>query len=64
MKTTRTTMKTLTLVLHAALGLSGCVAVPVYDGYGPRAYGPAVVVQPGYYGYRGYRSHYNGRDHW
>jgi hypothetical protein len=62
MKTKGTTMKTLTLVLLAALGLSGCVAVPVYDGYGPRAYGPAVVVRP--YSHYGYRSHYNSRDHW
>ena len=53
-------------ILLAALGLSGCIAVPVSEA--PGAYVgvpfPSVVVRPyygygGYGGYRGYR-HYGG----
>ena len=63
-------MKTLAIALLAGAGLSGCIAVPVYDT--PRAYGPpAVAVQPyfglgfGYgYGYGG-RGYYGGpRGRW
>ena len=68
MKTTNTTMKTLTIALLAGLGLAGCVAVPVYDG--PRAYGPliapAIVVGPvvrPYFGYRAHRGGYYGGRH-
>jgi hypothetical protein len=61
MKTTA--MKTLAIALLAGAGLSGCIAVPVYDT--PRAYGPpAVVVQPYFgYGYGG-RGYYGGRGRW
>lgn len=73
MKTTKTTLKAFTIALLAGLGLSGCVAVPVYDG-GPRAYGPpvyappTVVLQPvigfGFgYGYGGH-GYYGGHGHW
>jgi len=48
--------------LIAAIGLSGCVAVPIYDV--PGAYvgppAPAIVVQPyvsGYWGYHGGHRH-------
>jgi len=53
-------------ILIAALGVSGCIAVPVAEG--PGVYvgvpAPTVVVRPyygygGYGGYRGYR-HYGG----
>ncbi len=58
--------KTLTMVLLAGFGLTGCVAVPYGPAYGPE-YGPAVYAPPvvvgpsigigfGYYGGRGYRS--------
>jgi hypothetical protein len=62
-------MKKLSIVGVAVLGLSGCVAVPYggggYYGGGP-AYGPAVYVPPvsvgvGYYGGHGY---YGGRGRW
>jgi hypothetical protein len=66
-KTMRATMKTLLIALLAIVGLSGCVAYPVYES--PRAsyYAPAPVY--GYYSYSsrpyyGYRSYYNSRDHW
>lgn len=48
--------KKLLLLLAAVAGLSGCVAVPVYEGppaavyYGP----PAASVTFGYYGRGGY----------
>lgn len=60
-------MKILVLLL-AAVGLSGCIAVPIaepsgaYVGVGVPV--PGIVVRPyvgGYYGYRsGYRSGYRG----
>lgn len=71
MKNSKTLMKTLALALLAGAGLSGCIAVPVYDT--PRAYGPviapAIVVGPvfrPYYGARGYRGGYYGgpRGRW
>lgn len=49
--------KKMLLLMAAVAGLSGCVAVPVYDAppaavyYGP----PAASVTFGYYGPRGYR---------
>lgn len=50
--------KKLLLIGVAALGLSGCVAVPVYDAPPPAygyAYGPpAAAVTFGYYGPRHY----------
>jgi hypothetical protein len=64
MKNSKTLMKTLAAALLAGVGLSGCIAVPVYDV--PRAYGPAVVVGPAYgpyYGDRGYRGGYYGGPH-
>jgi len=53
-------MKKLLLIGVAALGLSGCIAVPVYDA--PPAYGyypavPAASVTFGYYGDRRYNRH-------
>jgi len=58
MKNAKTVVKTLAIALLAGAGLSGCIAVPVYDS--PRAYGPvlapAIVVGPvlrPYYGERG-----------
>ena len=51
--------KKLLLVLAAVAGLSGCVAVPVYDAppggvyYGPRA----ASVTFGYYGHGSYHRH-------
>lgn len=67
MKNSKTIMKTLAIALLAGAGLSGCIAVPVYDT--PRAYGPviapAIVVGPvfrPYYG-GGYRGGYQGRSH-
>jgi hypothetical protein len=60
MKNSKTMIKTLAIALLAVAGLSGCIAVPVYDT--PRAYGPviapAIVVGPifrPYYGGGGYR---------
>ncbi len=56
-------MKKFAWILITALGLSGCVAVPVGE---PGVYvaPPTVVVQPyGYYGYYGYRG-YGPRHHW
>jgi hypothetical protein len=65
-KTMRATMKTLLIALLAIVGLSGCVAVPVYES--PRGY---YAPAPAYYSYGyssrpyyGYRSYYNSRDHW
>jgi hypothetical protein len=58
-------MKTLLIALLAIIGLSGCVAVPVYDS--PRGYyAPAPAYGYGYsYGYRPYYSgYYNSRSHW
>ena len=61
-------MKTLTIVVLAALGLGGCVAVPYdagyYDGpayYGPAYYGPSIGVGIGVYGGHRHRHH---RRHW
>jgi len=71
MKNSKTVMKTLALALLAGAGLSGCIAVPVYDT--PHAYGPviapAIVVGPvfrPYYGDRSYRGGYHGgpRGRW
>ena len=48
-------MKIFATALLVALGLSGCIAVPVYDGPGYRS--------PGYYGggyYRGGGGYYGG----
>lgn len=65
MKNSKTMVKTLAIALLAGAGLSGCIAVPVYDT--PRAYGPvvapAIVVGPvfrPYYG-GGYRD--RGRNY-
>jgi hypothetical protein len=68
MKNSKTLMKTVAVTLLAGTGLSGCIAVPVYDA--PRAYGPvtapAIAVGPvfrPYYGYRG--GNYGGpRGRW
>ena len=56
--------KNLMLAAALALGLSGCVAVPVYEAP-PPAYGycygaPAAAVTFGYYGHR----HYHGDRHY
>ncbi len=66
MKNSKTMLKTLAIALLAGAGLSGCIAVPVYDT--PRAYGPvvapAIVVGPvfrPYYGGRGYHGRSHGR---
>jgi hypothetical protein len=49
-------MKIAILVIALAASLTGCAIVP-YGPYG--AYGPAVVVSPGYYGHGHYgRGHY------
>jgi hypothetical protein len=65
MENSKTLMKTLAIALLAGAGLSGCIAVPVYDA--PRVYGsPAVVVQP-YFGFgSGYggRGYYGGHGRW
>lgn len=61
-------IRNLLLACAAALALSGCVAVPVYDSP-PPAYGyhygpPAATVQFGYYGHRHYhRDHRHPRRH-
>lgn len=66
-------MKKILLPLLVLLGLGGCVAVPVSDGYYGGGYAPAptvyvappaIVVRPSYYGYYrggrgGYRYHYH-----
>jgi len=64
-------------ILFCAVGLSGCIAVPVSDG--PGVYVgvpvPALVVRPyyghggpggpgGYRGYRGYRQYGGDRHRW
>jgi len=54
-------MKRLALLIFACAGLVGCVAVPVAGP--PGAYagppGPAVIVQPYFYGgYYGYHRHH------
>ena len=53
-------MKSIAAALLIALGLSGCIAVPVYEpGYRARAYyGPGPYYGGGYYGggYYRYRS--------
>jgi hypothetical protein len=51
------------IVLLAVIGLSGCVAYPVYES--PRAYyAPAPAY--GYYSYRAPSTYYyyNSRSHW
>jgi len=59
---TPTMTKKLLLMLAAVAGLSGCVAVPVYDAppvgvyYGP----PAASVTFGYYGHGPQHRHYRG----
>jgi hypothetical protein len=58
-------MKTLLIALLAIVGLSGCVAYPVYDS--PRGYyapAPAYSYSYSYRPYYGPRSYYNSRDHW
>ncbi len=65
MKNSKTILKTLAIALLAGAGLSGCIAVPVYDtpyGYGP-GIAPAIVVGPLFRPYRGdhgYRGGYSG----
>lgn len=51
--------KKLLLICTAALGLSGCVAVPVYDAQPAYGYygAPAATVTFGYYGH-GHRNYY------
>ena len=51
-------MKTLLIALLAVVGLSGCVAYPVYDS--PRGYYAPAPAYGGYYSY-GYRPYYSGR---
>jgi hypothetical protein len=61
--------KTLLIAILAAVGLSGCVAVPVYDGgYAGPAYGyyaapPAASISFGYYHHGGHRHHHHRRHH-
>ena len=58
-------MKTLLIALLAVIGLSGCVAVPVYDS--PRGYyAPAPAYSFSYSSrpYYGSRSYYNSRAYW
>ena len=63
MKNSKTMFKALAIALLAGAGLSGCIAVPVYDS--PRTYGPviapAIVVGPLFRPY--YRGGYQGRSH-
>jgi hypothetical protein len=42
--------KMLAALLLASFGLSGCIVVPVHDGYGYRSHG--YYGGPGYYRYR------------
>lgn len=42
--------KMLAALLLASFGLSGCIVVPVHDGY--RGYGPGYYGGGGYYRYR------------
>ena len=51
-------MKIAILAILLGGSLTGCAIVP-YGPYG--AYGPAVVVSPGYYGHGYYRQGYYGR---
>ncbi len=57
-------------ILLAALGLSGCIAVPVAEAPGIGVYVgvpvPALVVRPyyGYGGYGGYRNYGGDRQRW
>lgn len=46
-------MKTLVAALLVAVGLSGCIVVPAYDGPAYRSYG--YYGHSGYYRYRGDR---------
>ena len=56
-------MKTLLIALLAVVGLSGCVAVPVYDG--PRGYyAPAPAYSFSYSSRPYYGGHYNSRAYW
>ena len=63
-------MKALIIAAAAALGLTGCVAVPAYgpDPYYPEAYYyPAPAVGFGFYaapGYRHHRHHHRHHRHW
>ena len=52
-------MKTLTIALLAAIGLSGCVAYPVYER--PRAYYNPEPTYSYSYSYRPYRDYYGSR---
>jgi hypothetical protein len=58
-------VKKLAIAMLAGAGLSGCIAVPVYDQ--PRAYGPvfapAIVVGPVVRPYYGERGRYYGGGH-
>ena len=57
-------MKTIVTALLVAFGLSGCIAVPVYEGPAYRSYGyqtPGYYPGGGYYG-GGYHSGYRYRE--
>jgi hypothetical protein len=56
-------MKALALLV-AAIGLTGCVAVPIAEPSGVYfgVTAPAIVVQPYVGGYYGYRGAYRGGD--
>jgi hypothetical protein len=57
-------MKMLAMLL-AAIGLSGCIAVPVVDSPGVYVAPPAPVVVVRPYGYYGYYGYYGGhRNRW
>jgi hypothetical protein len=64
-RTKEAIMKRLAIVLVAATGIAGCVAVPVADP-GPYYYtpAPAVVVQPSVGFYYDYHRHYGPRRRW
>ncbi len=57
-------MKRIALLILAAAGLAGCVAVPVAEPPGVYAVPapPAVYFYGGYY--RGYYGHHDHRRHW
>ena len=57
-------MKIIVTALLVALGLSGCIAVPVYDGPAYRSgyYGPGPYYSDGYYRGGYYGGGYRYRD--
>ena len=57
-------MKVIVTALLIALGLSGCIAVPVYDGPAYRGgyYGPSPHYSGGYYGGGYYGGGYRYRE--